>query len=262
VTRHYNGTTAATHSVNAAVNFTTDQRGLVRIVNGKIDIGAYETQTSPPPPTVSSMVVNGNPGNHLAGSNSRVATLYVTFNEAVQLDAGAFTLALHPGVVVNGSPGHTVGTLPSSLTATDAGDHFHFTITFNGTDGSTVNVGADYKTIFDGVYDLHVVGSAVHPLGVPGMNMAASVVSTFFAMFGSTGQDNALSGTPGDGHSTVSVGVDDAFNFSAAYGTAQGQAGYDQTLDFDGEGTTTGGGSIGVDAAFAQSANYGAVWQF
>ena len=36
-----------------------------------------------------------------------------------------------------------------------------------------VNVGADYTTIMDGVYDLTVVASTVHPLGDPGVNMAA-----------------------------------------------------------------------------------------
>ena len=93
----------------------------------------------------------------------------------MQLDAGAFTLALHPGVIVNGVAGQTVGTLPTSLNVNTT-DHIHFTITFSGTDGSTVNVGADYTTIIDGVYDLHVSASLVHPLGVPTVHMTAETL--------------------------------------------------------------------------------------
>jgi len=227
------------------------------------------TKVAATPIAVTSVVVNGNPGNALGGvdpntgfvSYSRVATLYVTFNQAVQFTGTPFVVSLHPNVIINGVSGQMVGTVPAALGIADAGDHTHYTITFVDNSGATVNNGADYNTIFDGVYDFTVNATSVHPFGNNGVNMPANNQSTFFAMFGSTGQDNIYGNPLGNGGSTVTVGVDDAFNFSAAFGQGLGQSGYDQTLDFEGEGTTPGG-SIGVDAAFSFSANFGQVWAF
>jgi len=46
VTRAVNGTTAAAHTSSAGVYFATDQRGFARVINGKTDIGAFQTQAN------------------------------------------------------------------------------------------------------------------------------------------------------------------------------------------------------------------------
>jgi hypothetical protein len=47
VVRGVNGTTAAAHDPGASLSPATDQRGAPRVVNGSIDIGAYQSQPDP-----------------------------------------------------------------------------------------------------------------------------------------------------------------------------------------------------------------------
>ena len=62
---------------------------------------------------VTSAVVNGN-SSALAGvQRSMVNSLVYTFNHAVTLAAGAFNIALHANVTVNGRTGQTAGVLPT-----------------------------------------------------------------------------------------------------------------------------------------------------
>jgi hypothetical protein len=76
--RGYNGTSRASHSIGAAVNPATDQRGSARTVNGKVDIGAveYENQQM----QVSPVVVT-----------PRYASATVPLGLAFPIDLGSFS---------------------------------------------------------------------------------------------------------------------------------------------------------------------------
>ena len=225
-------------------------------VSGALVVNVSNPVTAP---TVTSVVVNGDPSDNLAGTNSRVATLYVTFSEAVQLDSGAFTLALHNNVTVNGVAGQQVGTLPGGL-AWSSSDNIHWTVTFTGTNNVNVTVGSDgHITILNGVYDLTVNASAVHPQGSPAVDMAASYTQTFWALFGDSGANDSIThGTIGDGTSTVSIGIGDFNGFANSFGSASYNVaqGYNPIFDVNGDG------SIDVPDFDAFANNFGTTWKF
>src|SRR6185369_10555013 len=119
----------------------------------------------------------------LAGAQrSRVASLVVVFDRPVQLDPNAMTLALQTNNVRFGgvSQPSGYGTLPTSLIV-DSTDKITWTVTFVG----NTDDGADnFRSLKDGVYYLRVSAPKVHPLGVPGVRMAADSKTTFHRLFG------------------------------------------------------------------------------
>ena len=122
----------------------------------------------------------------LAGTQrSMVDNIVFQFNEPVTLDPGAFTIALHAGVSVNGGAAGTVGTLPTlSWTSPDGG--LTWVVTFSG-------AGVVGGSIADGDYDITVVSTAVH---ANGQTMTSNVTNTFFRLFGDTNGDGQVSGRP------------------------------------------------------------------
>ena len=114
-----------------------------------------------------------------------VDNIVFQFNEAVTLDPGAFTIALHAGVSVNGGAPGTVGTLPTlSWTSPDGG--LTWVVSFRG-------AGVVGGLIADGDYDITVVSTAVH---ANGQTMTSNVTNTFFRLFGDTNGDGQVSSRP------------------------------------------------------------------
>ena len=177
-----------------------------------------------PAPALSSTTVNGadvtiaGQSVSLAGKQrSMVDNIVFQFNEAVTLDPGAFTIALHAGVSVNGGAAETVGTLPTlNWTSPDGG--LTWVVTFSG-------AGVVGGSIADGDYDITVVSTTVH---ANGQTMAGSVTNTFFRLFGDTNGDGQVSGRP------------DFQAMQKALGTSLGQAGYLAYLDYNGDGVIGG----------------------
>jgi hypothetical protein len=158
----------------------------------------------------------------------------IVFNQAVQLDVNAVTIALHTNnVTYNGvAQPNGKGTLPTSLSVGTI-DNVTWIVTFNG---NTDNGKDGLNSIKDGVYDLRVDATKVHPVGVPALGMAASSLTTFHRLFGDI---DAPAATPGPGGTTDflarvtsidNLAMTTAFNRPLAYNAA---------LDFNGDGAIT-----------------------
>ena len=182
------------------------------------------SQVVNPLPTLTSVTVDGanvtidGQTVSLTGTQrSMVDNVVFTFNEAVTLDAGAFTIALHQGVSVDGGTPGTVGTLPTlSWTSPDGG--LTWVVTFSG-------AGVVGGSIADGDYDITVVSTAVHAYN---HTMADNITNTFFRLFGDTNGDGQVSGRP------------DLTLMQSALGTSIGQAGYLAYLDYNADGIIGG----------------------
>ena len=179
---------------------------------------------SGPAPGLSSATVNGadvtiaGQSVSLAGKQrSMVDNIVFHFNEAVTLDPGAFTIALHAGVSVNGGAAETVGTLPTlSWSSPDGG--LTWVVSFSGS-------GVAGGSIADGDYDITMVSTAVH---ANGQTMTNDVTNTFYRLFGDTNGDGQVSGRP------------DLVAMQSALGTSVGQTGYLAYLDYNGDGIIGG----------------------
>ena len=136
-------------------------------------------------PQVVSVTPNGNLPSLAGPQRSRVASLVITFDQPVLLDANAVTLALHTKNVSFGGAAQPsgIGAVPTSLNLATA-DHITWTLTFAG----NTDDGADgLRSLRDGVYDLVVDATKVHLLAAPGIPMAANSTTTFHRLFGDTG---------------------------------------------------------------------------
>jgi IPT/TIG domain len=177
-----------------------------------------------PAPTVASVVVNGGNAAYtdsnglsvsLAGQNSVVEQILVTFNESVDLDPGAFTITNNAaGVTVVSGP--APNTLPVTANFAPAGaDKTQYIVTFSGP-GTTAIPGGIGNVIDDGLYILNTIGSHVHANGLT----AADNNTGFWALFGSAGSANVLtSGSIGDGNSQVFVNNPDFTVFKTTFGS-------------------------------------------
>ena len=146
-----------------------------------------------------------------------VDNIVFQFNEAVTLDAGAFTIALHSGVSVNGGAAGTLGTLPTlNWTSPDGG--LTWVVSFSG-------AGVIGGSIADGDYDITVVSTAVH---ANGQIMTSNVTDTFYRLFGDTTGAGQVSGRP------------NLVAMQSTLGTSLGQAGYLAYLDYNGDGIIAG----------------------
>jgi hypothetical protein len=200
-------------------------------------------------PRVVGVTVNGNIPSLAGVQRSRVASVVVVFDQAVELDPSAFTIALHTNSVfydaVEMPSGY--GALPTSLVLTPSADRKTWVVTFagntdNGTDG--------LNSLKDGVYDFTVSAAKVHPLGAPGVNMAANSTTTFHRLFGDTDAPAATDlGPIGTDYQAMLVTGDNlvfrnAFNRPASYNAA---------FDLNGDGLINSGENLQFRMRFNKS---------
>ncbi len=163
------------------------------------------TQVVATVPNVVSVTPNGNiPSLAGGGQHSRVASLVVVFDQPVALDANALALALHTNHVVWGSVDQPdgFGSLPDSLVLATT-DHITWTVTFSGNTEANAPTNDGLNSLKDGVYDLNINSTRVHPLGVLGVRMASNYSYTFDRLFG----DIDVPSTPVGGVAGVDFGA-------------------------------------------------------
>lgn len=194
---------------------------------------------APPAPQVLSVTPNANIGSLAGSQRSRVVSLVVIFNQAVQLDGNAFSLALHAnGVFWNGSAQPAgYGTLPQSLDV-QTSDSINWVVTFLG----NTDTGVDgLNSLRDGVYDFNTEAAKVHPLGSPAMNMTSNAKTVFHRLFG----DANLPSTPSGGTPNVDfqalVNSGDNLTFRSAFNTP---ANYKPFFDFTGDAAINSGDNL------------------
>jgi Bacterial Ig-like domain (group 3)/Beta-propeller repeat len=209
---------------------------LFAVYNGDDNNAASNSSATPvtqvinePAPAVASVVVNGGApaytdsfGNSfsLAGQNSVVEQILVTFNEAVTLDAGAFTITNnHAGVTVVSGPDPNTLAVNAIQTPVYGSGNTQWIVTFYGPGTTPIPYGAG-NVIKDGLYILNTIGSKVHASGLT----ATTTHSGFWALYGDTtyhhisGVDfNIGAGYVGDGYSDASIGSGDFAAFKACY---------------------------------------------
>ncbi len=195
-------------------------------------------QTIAAAPQLLSVSVNGdNPA--LAGvQRSRVASLLVVFDQAVQFDAGALTLALDTNnVALNGVAQLAgFGSLPTNLVLSSA-DNITWIVSFSGnTDPGSPTYSSPtdgFNSIKDGVYAFNMDAAAVHPIGVPSANAASNSTSVFYRRFGDTdAPESPVGGAPNVDFQSI-VNIADNFIFRGAFGNPATLGSF---LDFDGDG--------------------------
>jgi autotransporter-associated beta strand protein len=198
--------------------------------------------------SVQSATLNGNIPALAGPQHSRIASIVVTFNRPVVLDAGAVTLALHTkAVYVNGALQPAgIGALPTTLSVSTT-NNIAWLVTFSG----NMDLGDDgIASLKDGVYDLKVDAAKVHPVGSPNVNMFANSTTTFHRLFGDV--DNAATpdrGAPGvDFAATVNTG--DNLVFRGAFNNSTN---YKPYLDFNGDGAITSGDNLQFRGRFNKS---------
>jgi hypothetical protein len=285
----YNGGTTPTLKLSAgspaigagdpAQAGTTSQNGLVRPASP--DIGAYQSGSAP---VFLSIAVNGGTpqyqdafGNGLAepiaGQNSVVEQILVTFNEPVTVAPNAFSITPYtispdgnPGymeVVVNSGPNPNQ-VAPILNAPIMVGDGHQWIITF-GNNGATTSNGSGFYVLKDGVYSLNIDHTKV---SANSQNMAADVggpgPSSFWALYGDTtfhdisGVDHP--GYIGDGYSDASVGNADFQAFKAYYNSDS--TNYYAPPNYNVKFDANLDGSI-ANSDFVQfKTNYNTDWQF
>ena len=104
-------------------------------------------------------------------------------------------------ITVGGAPQPSgFGTLPASLSFSTS-DNVTWIVTFVG----NTDAGVDgFNSLKDGVYDLNIDAAKVHPVGAPGVTMAANRTTTFHRLFGDTGLPTTpTGGTPGTDYQAI-----------------------------------------------------------
>jgi len=200
---------------------------------------------SAPAPAVVSVLVNGgtpqytdsnNVSVSLAGQNSVVEQLLVTFNEAVTLDAGALSIINNAaGVTVNsGAAPNTLAVNANAPIPVGGGSAAtQWIVTFSGPGTTALAYGGSGNVIKDGLYKLHTDGSKVHA----NSQTAANNDTGFWAMYGAV-HDNLLSPIVGDGNSEVFLDGNDFTEFKNAFNSLADSSmpGYDVAMDNDLDG--------------------------
>jgi hypothetical protein len=188
-------------------------------------------------PQLVGVVINGNVPAFVGSQHSRIVGIAGTFDRPVELDAGAFALALHTNAVVFGGIVQPtgLGAIPTSL-ALSSSDNATWLVTFVG----NTDAGADtYNSLKDGVYDFHINAAKVHPAGIASVGMAADSTTTFHRLFGDIDDPaTPTGGVAGVDFSTV-VNTGDNFAFRSAFNRPTPD--YKAFLDFDGNGIVNTG---------------------
>jgi FG-GAP-like repeat/Dockerin type I domain len=173
------------------------------------------------------IAVQGAQVNDGSAQRSMVQSLTVSFDHAVTLDPGAFSIVLHANATIDGVGGQSEGTLPNlSWTTSDGG--LTYVVTFSG-------AGVLNHSIADGIYDLHLNSAMVHD--VVGQTLATDYVFAFFRLFGDFNGDGTVNNS-------------DSFQFSRDFNKSVGQTGYLAFFDFNGDGTINNSDSFQFNKRF------------
>jgi N-acetylneuraminic acid mutarotase len=223
--------TVGTHPISASYSGASGFNGSTsNTVSYVVSAGA---------PHVVSVTVNGNIASLAGPQRSRVVSLVVVFDQPVQLDTNALTLAPHTNNVVFGGVAQPAGfgALPTSLVLASS-DNITWVVTFSG----NTEMGLDgLNSLQDGVYDFNISAAKVHPFGVPGVTMAANSTTTVHRLFGDTNAPGTpVGGVPGADFEAV-VNTGDNLVFRGAFNSA---ASYKAYLDFNGDGTIDSGDNL------------------
>jgi surface-anchored protein len=232
--------TAGTHTITAHYSGSSGYAGSVSSPVTVVITAA--------PPQLAGVELNGHLLDFVGNQHSRVVGVVVAFNQPVELDAGALSLGLHTNDVFYAGLARPsgFGVLPASLTL-DTADNTRWTVTFAG----NTETGPDgLSSLQDGVYDLKIDASKVHPLGVPGLSMAANFTTTFHRLFGDTGAPaTPPGGTPNVDFEAV-VNTGDNLVFRGAFNNS---ANYKAFLDFNGDGAINSGDNLQFRNRFNKS---------
>jgi hypothetical protein len=239
VTAAYSGTAGFAPSTSSAVNVTISAAN--------------------PPALASTPGINA-AGGTLVGfqgdQRSRVISATVVFNQAVQMDAGAIALALHTNNVSYGGAAMPTGygTIPANLNFAST-DNITWTVTWSGT-GTVEDELDGFHSLKDGVYDLNVDASKVHPQGNAGVSGSGITTTAFHRLFGDTNlPETPAGGTAGVDFSAV-INTGDNFVFRNAFNKPVG-GGYLPYMDFDGSQTINTGDNFELRNRF----NKALVWR-
>jgi hypothetical protein len=195
----------------------TDQRGagFPRVANGRLDIGAVETNFAPPR-------ITGTQVNDGSAQRSRVTSLTVTFSTTVTFSGtveSAFTLTRSGG-----------GSVTFAASASVIGGVT--VVTLNNFTGSATENGS----LADGRYTLTALAGQIssggqaldgNGDGLPGDNYTFGDAQGLFRYFGDANGDRVVNGF-------------DLGFFRLAFGTSNGDPNYLSYFDFNGDGTING----------------------
>jgi hypothetical protein len=188
-------------------------------------------------PQVLSVTPNGNLPALAGNQRSSVVSVQVVFNQPVQLDPGALTLALHGNNVVFAGVAGPFGSLPTDLILATT-DNITWVVTFSG---NTDLAGNGLNSLKDGVYNFNIDATKVHPLGLPGTNAAGNSRTVFHRLFGDINAPSTpAGGIPGVDFEAV-VNTGDNLVFRTAFNN---DAAYVPYLDFDGDGVIITGDNL------------------
>jgi hypothetical protein len=141
------------------------------------------------------------------------------------------------------------GVLPSSLSIS-TNDNITWSVGFAGNTETGIVDGL--SSLKDGDYDLIIDAARVHPLGFPGIDMAANSTTTFHRLYG----DTDAPGTPSGGIQGVDfaavVNTGDNLAFRNAFNKPAG-GGYQTYLDFNGDGVINSGDNLQFRNRFNKS---------
>jgi autotransporter-associated beta strand protein len=210
-------------------------------------------------PQVTGLTVNGGLPSFLNPDGqsqfSRVVNLVIVFDQAVQLDPGAMTIALHTlNVAFDGVP-YPDGYSPTSnpmptLNVVPSAGNTTWTVTFSG---NAVIGGDGFNSLRDGVYDLTIHADKVHPDGSPNVNMAADSTTVFHCLFGDTNPPTATPNPSGGTDYQAVVNTGDNIRFRGALNIP---IGYRPYLDYTGNGLVNSGDNL----QFRGNLNHSLTW--
>jgi hypothetical protein len=222
-------------------------------VANSINAPAASLASAAVPPQIVSIKPNGGlAADALGGAQqSRLVNLEVTFDQPVQLDTDAMALALHTNNVAYAGVAQPsgIGALPT-LVFTPNTDKTTWTVTFAG---ENTEVGADgFASLVDGVYDLTIDGTKVHPLGDESVGMSGNTTATFARLFGETAEAfGQANGAATDFSAVVNSG--DNLAFRTAFNRPDT---YNASLDFNGDGSISSGDNLAFRTRFNKSLNW------
>jgi hypothetical protein len=217
------GTTAATSfTVNSGTSITaTAPAGTLGTVDIFITTPLGTSTVTPSgkftyiaAPTVSSVVLNSNNPGLAGAQRSMVNSVVYKFNQAVNLAPGAVSIALRPGITINGAAAANPGVVPTiNLSTPDGG--LTWIATFSG-------AGVIGGSIANGVYDLKLNAASVTAVS-GGLALAANRNDVFYRLFGDI-----------DGN--LRVNAVDYNGFLSTFGLRSNQVGYILAYDVDNSG--------------------------